>query len=207
MNELEKLVQIFSKFPGVGKRQAKRFVYYLLTRNTSITQSLIQELHTLHEHIAQCKHCMRFFEQKSSETLCKTCASTSTDKKSLLVVEKDVDLENMERSGVYNGRYFVIGGTVPILEKEPERVIRSNAFASEIKRAIKEDDLKEIIFALSATPEGEYTSEYLKKLIADEIAKHSLTASALGRGLSTGSELEYIDEDTLKNALKNRGAF
>lgn len=207
MNELEKLVTLFAKLPGVGKRQARRFVYHLLTKDKSVTKALIQELGRLHEHISQCDHCMRFFEKKGGPgTLCRTCADPHTDRASMLVVEKDVDLESVERSGAYSGRYFVIGGTLPILEKEPEKMIRLKAFISELRRAAKEDALSEIIFALSATPEGEYTAEYLKTA-TKEAGFGEISTSILGRGLSTGSELEYSDEETLKSALKNRGAF
>lgn len=207
MNELEKLVTLFAKLPGVGKRQARRFVYYLLVKDRAVTKSLIRELESLHDHIAQCNHCMRFFERKGGTTsLCRVCADPHTDKTSLLVVEKDVDLESVERSGAYSGRYFVIGGTLPILEKEPERMIRLKAFIDELKRAVKEDNLAEVIFASSATPEGEYTAEYLKNAMKNA-SLPQIKTSILGRGLSTGSELEYSDEETLKNALKNRGAF
>ena len=118
-----------------------------------------------------------------------------------MVVEKDIDLESMEKSGVYNGKYFVLGGTVAILEKAPEKIVRSRELLQKIE---KEKDIKEVILAFSVNVEGENTSEYLSNFLQDIAAKRHLKISTLGRGLSTGSEVEYADNETLKNALKNR---
>lgn len=131
------------------------------------------------------------------------CADKARDTSLLLIVEKDVDLDNIERAKNYNGLYFVIGGTVPILEKNPSTLIREKELKNIIlKRA--EEGLKEIIFALSVNPEGEHTTQYLQKELASLLGKHKIKTSTLGRGLSTGSELEYSDTETIKNALLNR---
>jgi recombinational DNA repair protein RecR len=109
----------------------------------------------------------------------------------------------MEKTRSYSGFYFVLGGSVPILEKEPEKAIRERELFEAIEMRSSEG-LKEIIFALNANPEGENTQEYLEHRLRSLKEKYSLTYSALGRGLSTGSELEYADKNTLQNALKNR---
>ena len=115
-----------------------------------------------------------------------------------MVIEKDVDLDNVERSGVYSGKYFVLGGTIPILESEPHKKIRSN----ELEQYIEKNKFDEIIIATSANPDGDSTGEYIKKLLAETDGK--VTISILGRGLSTGSELEYSDQETIKNAFNSR---
>lgn len=118
-----------------------------------------------------------------------------------MVIEKDVDLDNIERSGVFGGHYFVLGGTVPILEKEPEKRVRSR----ELEKRIKENSFKEIILALSANPDGDNTGSYIVKFLSPIAKKNSIKISQFGRGLSTGSELEYSDIETIKNAFNNRG--
>ncbi len=121
-----------------------------------------------------------------------------------MVVPRDIDLENIERTGAYSGKYFVLGGTVPILEKEPEKRIRQKELLGTVSERIKSVKLKEIILAMNLNPEGENTVDYIKKLLASFTLKPKIRISTLGRGLSTGTELEYSDTETLKNALKNR---
>jgi recombination protein RecR len=121
-----------------------------------------------------------------------------------MIVEKDMDLDNIERSGVYKGKYFVLGGTVSALEKEPERRIRIRELTTRITKEKENNVLNEIIFALSATPDGDDTAEFVHKELALLLEGSSITFSALGRGLSTGSELEYADKETIKQALERR---
>ncbi|MEK9185117.1 MAG: toprim domain-containing protein, partial [Patescibacteria group bacterium] len=118
------------------------------------------------------------------------------------IVSRDVDLEIIEKSHSFNGKYFVLGGTVPILDKNPETRIRSRELLKRIE--VLDGTLKEIILALNANSEGENTTDYLKSILSPVVTKHSIKISILGRGLSTGTELEYSDSDTIKNALKNR---
>jgi recombination protein RecR len=120
-----------------------------------------------------------------------------------MVVEKDVDLENVERSKTFKGTYFVLGGSVPILEKNPEARVR----IKDLKNRIEErgaQGLTEIILAFSLNPDGENTARYIAEEISAAAAKCGARVTMLGRGLSTGSELEYLDPETLKSALQNR---
>jgi len=118
-----------------------------------------------------------------------------------MIVPRDIDFEAVEKSGSYKGYYFVLGGVVPILEKEPEKRIRNKELRIRIKKG--EERLKEIILAMNANLDGENTAEYLKSELSSLI-KPSVTISVLGRGLSTGAELEYADPETLKNAFLHR---
>ncbi len=115
---------------------------------------------------------------------------------------RDVDLENIEKSHSYNGKYFVLGGGVQVLDETPDKRIRSRELLKTITERSK--DLKEIVFAMSLTAEGEQTEEYLRRILSPIIEKSKIKISTLGRGLSTGTELEYSDSDTIKNALQNR---
>jgi recombination protein RecR len=121
-----------------------------------------------------------------------------------MVVEKDIDLDNIEKSGVYNGIYFVLGGTIQIFEKHPGELIRSKKLLEIVKKRAEKESLKEIILALSLTTDGENTMRYLSSLLEPIAKQYHLRISTLGRGLSTGIELEYSDVDTIKNALQNR---
>jgi len=195
MNSIERLAEIFKTFPGIGPRQAKRFVYYLLSRNGSYSEELIKAIQDLKKEVAQCQSCQRHFVGKNK--ICSICSEENRDNSLLMIVPRDIDLESVEKSGSFNGHYFVLGGIVPVLDKEPEKKIR----ISKLETRIKEDkNLKEIILAMNANQDGEHTAEYLKERLKD----FQLVTSELGRGLSTGAELEYADPETLKNALKNR---
>ncbi|MCX6703574.1 MAG: toprim domain-containing protein [Candidatus Zambryskibacteria bacterium] len=120
-----------------------------------------------------------------------------------MIVSRDVDFENIEKTKAFGGYYFVLGGNLPILEKNPETKIRQNELLSCIEKRTPEG-LSEIIVALDYNPEGEHTREHIENLIRKEPQFSTIKISHLGRGLSTGSELEYTDHDTIKNALRSR---
>ena len=205
MSSIEKLTEQFSKFPGIGPRQAKRFVYFLLGQNPEFASGLSTSLSELRNDIFQCSSCFRFFQKDASgENICPTCKDPHRDTSALLVVEKDVDLENIQKMHAWSGFYFVLGGSLPILEKDPPKKIRSKELFYSVQERAKENGLKEIVLAMSANVEGENTLAYLSKILAPLAEKYSLKISTLGRGLSTGTELEYSDADTFKNALENR---
>jgi recombination protein RecR len=204
MNSIVKLIKLFSEFPGIGPRQAKRFVYFLLTRNSEYLDEFLDNVRNLKKETSLCTQCFRYYtKNKSASTICPTCSEESRDESLLMIVSRDVDFENVEKTGFYNGKYFVLGGSVPILEKEPEKKIRIKELEKRIEKD-SEKKLKEIIFALNANPEGENTADYIEERIRHLVQKFNIKSSTLGRGLATGAELEYSDSETLKNALKNR---
>ncbi|MEK7581864.1 MAG: toprim domain-containing protein [Patescibacteria group bacterium] len=198
----KKLTEYFTKFPGIGSRQARRFVYFLLSQKKEFVTGFVASLSDIKESIKQCASCYRFFEGSSS--LCDICESKITDTSTLMIVEKDIDFENIKKSGIYHGRYFILGGLLSILEKTPMEKIRIRELVKEIGKQVVSSGLKEVIIALSANLEGDNTYQYIKKTIEPLKEKHKLKISSLGRGLSTGLELEYSDGETLGNALKNR---
>ncbi len=201
MNDpIEKLVSAFLRFPGIGPRQARRFVYYLLSQNAGAVETLAKDLLELKKQIVQCRRCYRFFVETESKTrgVCDLCQDQTRDLSLLMIVEKDTDLEVVKKSGQYPGQFFVLGGLLSILEPEPEKKIRARQLQARLES--NQGQLKEIIIALAANAEGDNTTDYLQKFLAPS----GLKISALGRGFSTGTELEYSDAATLKNALKNR---
>jgi recombination protein RecR len=205
MDPINQLTDLFKKFPGIGPRQARRFVYYLLSADQSIVDQMSDKIKNLKQTIKQCSECQRYFSNNynAKNNLCKICADSSRDKGSLLIVEKDIDLEAVERSGSYKGYYFVLGATVTILDPNPESHIRFRLLLSKLENKIKEG-LSEIIVALAVTTEGEHTAHWLAAKLHPLAEQAKIKISFPGRGLSTGSELEYADTETIKNALKNR---
>lgn len=197
---ISRLTEIFSRFPGIGPRQAKRFVYYLLTLRGEQLSELTDLINRLPREISQCARCYRFSSVSKNRT-CEYCWEDGRDNSILMVVSRDVDLEAIEKSRTFSGRYFVLGGTVLPLDKEPERKVRIRELLRRIEDEKKNGNLKEIVLAMAANTEGDFTVDYLREQIGEPAG---IRISVLGRGLSTGTELEYSDSETIKNALKNR---
>lgn len=210
MDSTDKLIELFKQFPGIGPRQAKRFVYFLLTRPNGYSGELAKLIGEIKSNVVCCDSCFRFFARNGKlATTCPICADKNRDGKTLMIVSHDVDFENVERTGSFGGYYFVLGGTVPILEKEPTKRIRQKELLKIVEKKVSRltldtSKLQEIIIALNYNPEGENTSVYISQILRPICEKADVKISTLGRGLSTGTELEYSDSDTIKNALKNR---
>lgn len=195
-DRVDELTSAFTRFPGIGPRQARRFVYHLLTVSGSDRSKLASLIEDLAKDVRQCADCFRFWS--GTGTLCSYCSDSSRDDSLLMLVEKDQDLLAVERSGTYRGRYFVLGGIISLSGKG---AIREEALTRVIERRAK-GNLKEIIMALSATSEGEHTADRIRELLRP--LREHLRFSVLGRGLATGSELEYSDKETLSAAFQNR---
>lgn len=203
MNSFNRLIEIFSEFPGIGPRQAKRFVYFLLTKPPSYAGELIRAVENLKKNTATCASCFRIFSKNGNDAkICSICSDKNRDLTVLAIVSRDSDLENIEKSGFFKGHYFVLGGVIPILDENPEKRIRGKELTEEVKKKA-ETGLKEIILAMSANADGENTCRHIRKLLAP-VGERGIKITLLGRGLSTGTELEYSDSDTLGYALNNR---
>jgi recombination protein RecR len=205
MDRLHKLERLFTDFPGIGPRQAKRFAFFLLSKDSAYISNLISLMSGLKQDIATCTLCFRFFpKNKTISKLCPTCSNASRNTPRLMVVARDIDFENIEKADEYDGFYFLLGGVMPILEKDAESRIRIKELIKRIEADGKIRKCKEIILAFNANPEGENTTEFVRERISPLCKEYGIKISTLGRGLSTGLELEYSDAETLKNALKNR---
>jgi len=193
---IERLTSLFEKFPGIGPRQAQRFVQFLLRSSPAMRREFIETVQSLGGSVHQCKECMRYFSGDGS--VCGICANPQRDHAFLAVVASDADLLALERSGTYRGMYFVLGGTISLTSEKASGLRLKQLIDSIAARK----ELKEIVLAFPANPEGDATAARVR----DEIAPHAtnIALTSLGRGLSTGSELEYADPDTLKNALDSR---
>jgi recombination protein RecR len=204
MTNLDKIIKHFERFPGIGGRQARRFAFHILTLPDTDVAEISDLLKNLQSSVIECSRCHRFFSNNGgSGQICSICTDGNRDRSKLMVVERDTDVQSIERSGIYDGLYFVLGGTIPLLESAESNKLRGGALKSSIDAQLTED-LKEIILGFSVNPDGENTGRYVEALLKEKIAEHSITITQLGRGLSTGSELEYADPETIKNALRNR---
>lgn len=204
MNPLDKLTAYFENFPGIGARQARRFAFHILTLPSAEVAELSGLIGNIQASVSECASCRRFFSKSGGAAeICELCAHPSRDHSKLLVVERDTDIRSIERSGVYDGLYFVLGGTVPLLQSSENKKLRGGGLKRLIEARLSEG-LAEVILGFSVNPDGENTGRFVESIIREIPGGDQIKISHLGRGLSTGSELEYADPETLKNALQNR---
>ena len=204
MNDLDKLITLFESFPGVGARQAKRFAFHVLTMAGGDVAELAKLIANIKGSVVECDSCHRFFSNQGGNTkLCSIYGSQNREHDRLLVVERDSDIQAIERSGTYNGLYFVFGGTVPLLHAADNQKLRGGALKATVDTRLSHG-LSEIILGFSINPDGENTARFVESILHPVLVDTQVKISHLGRGLSTGSELEYADAETIKNALRNR---
>lgn len=197
MDHIEELARALSRLPGIGPRQGKRFVYFLLAAPAAERAKLAELIASLGKDVHQCSECLRF-HNGGSASVCNYCSDKTRDSSLLMLIEKDQDLAAVERAGTYKGRYFVLGGVLTLSGKG---AIREKELTKTVEKRLK-NGLKEVVLALSATSEGEHTADHVRGLLASH--RNAIKISVLGRGLATGSELEYSDAETLRAALSNR---
>jgi recombination protein RecR len=200
MDPIEKLSELFERFPGIGPRQAQRFVQFLLRSSPSMRRELIEGVRDLASSVHQCPECMRFSTSKKG--LCSICADDRRDAALVAVVASDADLLAIERSHTFRGRYFVLGGLISLASDKTSGLRITELLANVVKRA--KNGLTEIILAFPANPEGDATAIRIREELEKTANDSGIKITKLGRGLSTGSELEYADSDTLRSALDNR---
>ena len=208
-NPIDELANSFMKFPGIGRRQAKRFAYFIIQSNPNFTQKLASQILSVQKNVKLDPISYQYFySENPQEKYSAITSDKSRDASLLMVVEKDVDIESIEKSHAYHGYYFVLGGLAPMLDTELETTIRIRELLKRIETQSNESEsskkLGEIIFALAANPEGDRTTNLIKQKIAPLQERFGFKISQLGRGFSTGTEVEYSDPDTLASALENR---
>jgi recombination protein RecR len=192
---IQKLIEIFSKFPTVGQRTATRFVFYLLKKEGKEIEELAQKILELKKKVKICHLCFKPFEGEGK--ICEICRDPARKRNLLCLVEKETDLETIEKTKKYQGLYFVLGGPIKKIKREELEKLRMK----ELEKRIREDQkIEEIILALNPTTEGEAIGLFLERRLKNFNKK----ITRLGRGLPTGGELEYADEETISFALENR---
>lgn len=203
---IQKLIDLLSKFPTVGPRTAARFVFYLMGKGQEETEDLIGAISALKKNVKICHFCFNSFEQTSitREKLCPICSNPSRDRTLLCIMEKETDLEAIEKIKKYRGLYFILGGTISFLKKKKIKELHLEELKVRLENPQKfglfSADFKEVIIATNSTAEGEATALYLERILKP----YNKKISRLGKGLPAGSELEYADEETLSSALESR---
>jgi recombination protein RecR len=206
MDSIDKLVNIFRKFPTVGSRTAGRFTYYLMKLPNDKIDELISAIKELKSKIKLCQLCFNPFEPfdvaqgKGDSQLCSICQNSQRNKNLLCIIEKETDLLSIESTKKFNGLYFILGGTVGTMKKEDISLLR----IEELKKRVRENNFTEIIIALNPTPEGRTTSVLVEQSIKEAVPSPTFKITHLARGIPVGGELEYIDEETLESALEER---
>jgi len=193
---IEKAIDEISKLPGIGKKTALRLALHLLKEKKEVTHTLAIAINDLRDKTKYCTQCHNI----SDDDICNICQSHRRDKTIVCVVEDTRDVLAIENTGQYNGLYHVLNGVIsPMNGIGPSEL----NIESLLGRVTKESEVKEIIFALSPTMEGDTTSFYLTK----KMKSLNLKLSTIARGIPIGGELEYADEITLGRSIITRTSY
>ncbi|MBE6298789.1 MAG: recombination protein RecR [Bacteroidales bacterium] len=192
---LDSAINEISKLPGIGKKSALRLVLHLLRQDEGVAVALGEAIIKLRKEIKYCKVCHNI----SNSDVCDICADSKRDKSTVCVVENIKDVISIENTNQFNGLYHVLGGIISPIDGISPNDIEIESLVERVKN----EDIKEVILALSTTMEGDTTNFYIFRKLAGTDVKISI----LARGVSIGDELEYTDEVTLGRSILNRTLF
>ena len=193
--EIEKLIQLLAKVPGLGPRSARRAALHMIKKKDQLMGPLSAAMAAAYEHVGTCSVCGNV----DTSDPCTVCNDPRRDDSLLIVVEDVADLWALERAGAMNARYHVLGGTLSPLDGVGPDDLNIKALVDRVSAG----QVKEVILAVNATVEGQTTAHY----ITDQLSGLDVTITRLAHGVPVGGELDYLDEGTLSAALKSRTAF
>jgi len=193
--EIERLAQLLARLPGLGPRSARRAVLHLIRKRDELLSPLADAMQLARERIVVCSACGNI----DTKDPCTICCDARRDLTILVVVETVADLWALERAGLLNARYHVLGGVLSPLDGVGPNDL---AIPSLIARA-RESDIREVVLAVNATVDGQTTAQY----IADLLSPLDVKVTRLAHGVPVGGELDYLDEGTLAAALERRSSF
>ena len=193
INEIEELIRLISKLPGLGPKSAKRIVLKLLNTRDELMKPMVNSLAEVYKNISRCKVCGTL---KSNSVGCENCNIDDKKFNKICVVENIADQWSIENSSIYQGYFHILGGTLSSSTSQRKEDL---LIPSLVKR-VKKDSIEEVIIATSATVEGQTTAHYIKDSLKDTRVK----VSKLAQGLPVGGEIESLDDGTLFSAFKNR---
>jgi recombination protein RecR len=191
-SEIERLIQLLSKLPGLGPRSARRAALALLKKRDTLLEPLASAMTEAAAAIKPCEICGNL----DTRSPCAICSDNRRDGHVLCVVEDVADLWALERAGVFRGRYHVLGGALSALDGITPEKLNVGSLVERVK-----DGVDEVILAMNATVEGQTTAHYLMDLLGD------MKVTRLAHGVPVGGELDYLDEGTLSAAFKARRAL
>ena len=190
VKEIDDLIKLISKLPGLGPKSAKRIVLKLIDNREELVKPLVNTLAQIYKNVIRCKICGNI---KSAITNC-TCLNKNY--KQICVVESIADMWVIENTGIYKGHFHILGGTLSSMDNKNI----DNLLISSLINRVKKNSIKEVILATSATIEGQTTAHYIQ----DNLKKTKVKISKLAQGLPVGGEIEFLDDGTLFSAFKNR---
>ncbi len=193
INEIEKLVKIISKLPGLGPKSAKRIILKLINSRDELMKPMANSLVEVYKNVSRCKSCGTL---KSHSVGCNNCDLTEKKYNKICVVETIADQWSIENSNIYKGYFHILGGTLSSSTNQR----KEDLLIPSLVNRVKKDSINEVIIATSATVEGQTTAHYIKDSLKDTKVK----ISKLAQGLPVGGEIESLDDGTLISAFKNR---
>jgi recombination protein RecR len=192
---IEQVVQALRRLPGIGEKTATRLAYFLLAAPAALSVELGEALLRLRKEVLLCDECFNLTEKSP----CPICAHPDRDAAQICVVEEPADVASIEKSGAYQGRYHVLGGTLAPLDGIGPEGLRVDALVERVRRG----GVREVIVATNPNPEGEATALY----VAEQLESYPIPVTRIGYGMPMGGDLEYVDPVTLRKSLESRRTF
>ena len=189
---LQDLIEAFKQLPGIGIKSAQRIVFYLLKENDNKGQFLADSIQKSFQSIKECDHCRMYTEEET----CGICADINRDSEIICIVETPADLIAIENTSQFKGKYFVLMGRLSPIDGIGPDELKIDLLISHLQQS----NVREVILAVSPTIEGEATVSYIASLVGSE----NIKSSRIAYGVPMGGELEYVDSNTLIQALNNR---
>ena len=195
ISEIEELIKLISKLPGLGPRSAKRIVLKLINNREDLIKPIFKNLAEVYKNVARCRTCGAL---KSNNIGCNNCENIKNKFNKICVVENLADQWSIEASSVYQGYFHILGGTI-----SSNSINKDELLIGALVERVKKEKIEEVILATSATIEGQTTAFYIQDSLKDTKVK----ISKLAQGLPVGGEIESLDDGTLIYAFKNRNSF
>ena len=192
INEIEELIKLIAKLPGLGPKSAKRIVLKLINNRDELVKPMPNTLAQVYKNVIRCQSCGAL---KSNSSGCNNCENTKEKYNKICVVEDIADQWSIENSNIYKGYFHILGGTISSPGQRKEDLLINSL----VERVVREN-IEEVILATSATVEGQTTAYYIQ----DSLKKTSAKITKLAQGLPVGGEIENLDDGTLYSAFKNR---
>ena len=195
ISEIEELIKLISKLPGLGPRSAKRIVLKMINNRDELIRPMAKNLAEVYKNISRCKTCGSL---KSHTIGCNNCENINQKYNKICVVENISDQWSIESSSIYQGYFHILGGTI-----SSNNLNKDELLIDALVERVKKEKIEEVILATSATIEGQTTAFYIQ----DSFKGIEVKISKLAQGLPVGGEIESLDDGTLINAFKNRNSF
>ena len=194
--EIDELIKLISKLPGLGPVSAKRIILKLINNREELIKPMAKNLTEVYKNISRCKNCGSL---KSNSNGCNDCENNNNKYNKICVVENIADQWSIENSSVFKGYYHILGGTISSSNNQKKEDLLINSLVERVKK----NNIEEVILALSQTVEGQTTAFYIQ----DSLKQTNVKISKLAQGIPVGGEIENLDDGTLISAFKNRQNF